>query len=110
LLDALDKFMFDGENCIRCNKKKRFEELTVGPAGFSICKACAAKISLDTKETHHCPVDNEALVKGMLGIVLVEKCVSCGGVWLDAKELRIFNDFIKREILAKGATLEILFP
>jgi Transcription factor zinc-finger len=102
--------MLDGENCIRCNRKKRFEELTVGPAGFSICKDCAAKISLDAQEKHHCPVDNEALVKGVFGIVLVEKCVSCGGVWFDAEELRIFNDFIKREVWAKSVTLEILFP
>jgi hypothetical protein len=102
--------MFDGENCIRCNKKYKFEELTAGPAGFSICKACAAKLSLDKAEKQHCPVDNGALVKSILGIVRVEKCVSCGGVWLDAEELRIFQDFIRREVWAKGSTLELLFP
>jgi hypothetical protein len=102
--------MFDGENCIRCNKKYKFEELTVGPAGFSICLACEAKLSIDNAEKHYCPVDNEALTKSILGVVLVEKCASCGGVWLDAVELRIFQDFIKREVWSKGSTLELLFP
>jgi hypothetical protein len=102
--------MFDGENCIRCNKKYKFEELTAGPAGFSICKACAAKINLDNEEKHHCPVDNEPLAKSILGLVLVEKCVSCGGVWFEAEELQIFKNFIKSEVWAKGLTLEILFP
>lgn len=102
--------MFDGENCIRCWKRYKFEELTAGPGAFSICKVCAAKISSEGKERRRCPVDNQELVKNMLAVVLVEKCLACGGVWLDAEELQIFTEYVKREVWAKGITLEILLP
>ena len=102
--------MFDGEKCIRCNKKFKFEELTLGPAGFSICKACAARINIEGKEKRRCHVDDQEMGKRVLGLMLVDQCVACGGIWFDAEEMKVFKDWIRREIWAKGIGLEILWP
>jgi predicted amidophosphoribosyltransferase len=94
--------MFDSENCIRCRKKYRFEELMTGPDGFGICKACAAKIDSVNEQKRRCPVDGQEMVKRLVGnAVLLDKCVACGGVWFDGDELRIVNDLIKEESFTK---------
>jgi hypothetical protein len=95
--------MFDGENCIRCRKKYKFEELTVGPDGFGICEACAAKINPAQEEKRRCPVDGQEMTKRLVGnVVLLDKCLVCGGVWFDGDELRIINNLIKEETFAQA--------
>ena len=79
--------MLDGERGIRCRKTYKFDELSVGPDGFSICTACKAKIN----------VANE------------EKRLSCGGVWFDGDELKIVNKLIKDEAFSTGFMLGWLF-
>ncbi|HKQ51381.1 MAG TPA: zf-TFIIB domain-containing protein [Pyrinomonadaceae bacterium] len=101
--------MFDGEKCFRCWKWHKFEELTAGPHGFSLCPRCAAKLSNEGKEKRRCPADNGELVKEIFGIVIADKCETCGGVWLDADELRALTEFIKREPWRRGLLTEIFF-
>lgn len=95
--------MFDGENYIRCRKKFKLEELTVAPEGFPICEACAAKISPAREEKRRCPMDGQEMTKRLVGhVVLLDKCLACGGVWFDGDELRIVNDLIKEETFTKA--------
>jgi hypothetical protein len=102
--------MFDGERCIRCQKKYKFEELTVGPEGFPMCEACAAKINPAKETKRRCPVDNQEMIKRLVGnVVLLDKCLSCGGVWFDGDELRIVNDLIKNKSFAEGLMLGWFF-
>lgn len=94
--------MFDSEICIRCRKKFKFDKLTVGPEGFPMCEACAAKINSGNEEKRRCPVDGQEMTKRLVGnVVLLDKCLACGGVWFDGDELRIVNDLIKEESFAK---------
>ena len=103
--------MFDGENCIRCRKKYRFEELRPGPDGFGICEACEAKINPAQEKKRLCPVDGQEMTKRLVGnVVLLDKCLSCGGVWFDGDELRIVNDLIKSENFNKGFMLGWFLP
>jgi hypothetical protein len=102
--------MFDGEKCFRCWKSYKFEELTAGPQGFSFCKRCAAKVNTDGKERRRCPTDNQEMAKRTFGVVIVDKCETCGGVWLDAEEQRALIEFIKLAPLTKGLLTEIFFP
>jgi TFIIB-like protein len=98
--------MFDGEPCIRCRKRYKFEELTAGPDGFGICEACAAKINPANEEKRRCPVDGQEMTKRLVGnAVLLDKCLACGGVWFDGGELRIVNDLIKEETFQKAMLL-----
>jgi hypothetical protein len=95
--------MFDGENCIRCRKRYKFEELKPTPGGFGICAACSAKIDTTNEKTRRCPVDNQEMVKRLVGnAVLLDKCLACGGVWFDGDELRIVNEMIKEESYARA--------
>jgi hypothetical protein len=102
--------MFDGEDCIRCGKWHKFEELTAGPQGFSLCKRCAAKLSTEGKEKRRCPADNREMVKRTFGVFAVDKCEACGGVWVEADELKALTAMIKRAPWTKGTYIEIFFP
>jgi hypothetical protein len=102
--------MFDGENCYRCGKWHKFEELTADARGFSFCGRCAAKFSNEGKEKRRCPDDNREMVKRAYGPFAVDKCEACGGVWLDADELRALTEFIKREPWRRGFLTGIFFP
>ncbi|HEX8922881.1 MAG TPA: zf-TFIIB domain-containing protein [Pyrinomonadaceae bacterium] len=98
--------MLDGERCIRCQKKYKFEELTLGPDGFGICEPCAAKINPANEEKRRCPVDGQEMTKRLVGnAVLLDKCLACGGVWFDGDELRIVNDLIKTQVFNEGMML-----
>jgi hypothetical protein len=98
-----EKNMLDGEPCIRCRKKFKFEELIPGPDGFSVCETCAAKINPALEETRRCPVDGQEMTKRLVGnAVLLDKCLACGGVWFDGDELRVVNNLIKEESFRKA--------
>jgi TFIIB-like protein len=87
--------MLDGEKCIRCKQRFKFEELKVGPDGFGICHACAAQIDSSTEPRRACPVDGTPMDKELVrGTMLIDRCRMCKGVWLDGDELEI----IRREV------------
>jgi hypothetical protein len=101
--------MFDGEDCFRCGKWHKFEELTADSHGFSFCGRCADKLSTEGKPRRRCPADGREMVKRALGIVLVDKCEACGGVWVEADELRALAELVKRDPRNR-VPLELLFP
>jgi NAD-dependent SIR2 family protein deacetylase len=102
--------MFDGEKCIRCHKKFKFEDLRPGPGGLAICEACAAKLRPDNEEKRRCPVDAQEMVKRVVGeMVILDKCLACGGVWFDGGELQIVNDLIKEQAFEKAFWTSFLF-
>ncbi|HYG81352.1 MAG TPA: zf-TFIIB domain-containing protein [Pyrinomonadaceae bacterium] len=88
--------MFDGENCYRCGKWHKFEELTGDEQGWSFCRRCAAKLSTEGKPRRRCPTDGREMVKRKYSFVLVDKCETCGGIWLDAGEQQALRDFARR--------------
>ena len=101
--------MFDSEPCVRCRKKFKFEDLHLGPDGFSICEPCEGKIALATEAKRRCPVDGSEMDKRMVaGVVLLDKCLSCGGVWFDDDELRIVNTLVKEREFQKAMALAML--
>jgi hypothetical protein len=84
--------MFDGERCIRCNTYYKFEELGVAPGGFSICRPCSEQIDPAKEKKRGCPVDGTEMRKEFVqDLVLIDRCTSCGGVWLDGDELRVIE-------------------
>jgi hypothetical protein len=98
--------MLDGERCIRCQKKYKFEELSAGPDGFSTCPTCAEKINPALEAKRRCPVDDQEMTKRLVGnVVILDKCLACGGVWFDGDELPIVNRLIKNEAFSKGMLL-----
>jgi TFIIB-like protein len=90
--------MFDGENCIRCNKYYKFEELEVGPDGFGICHNCAIRINPIGEKKHQCLNDGTEMKKELIyNRILLDKCPTCGGIWLDGDEIEIIRRVMKSE-------------
>ena len=78
--------MLDGEKCLRCHRHFKFEELRMGPDGFSICDECAGVVNNYSKELI-CPNDGQALGRQLIGQFLVANCPKCGGVWVEGAEI-----------------------
>lgn len=102
--------MILGENCVRCGKRYKFEELTPGPQGFSLCGRCAAKFSTEGKARRRCPDDGREMAKRAFGVVAADKCEKCVGLWLDAEEVDALAGFIRRTRWSRGVITEIFFP
>ena len=96
--------MFDGENCIRCGKHCKFEELKVLPNSFGLCAECAIKLDPTREPKRMCPHDGSEMRKDIFqDRVLMDKCDLCSGVWLDSGELEIIRDLAFRAGQATGA-------
>jgi hypothetical protein len=93
--------MLDGERCIRCKERFKFEQLEVGPDGFGICHACSEKIKGADEPRRHCPVDDSEMDKAFLrNIVLVDRCPKCKGIWFDGDELEIVEQGMRADNFA----------
>lgn len=76
-----------GEKCIRCNKqrtKRTFE-------GLPTCEECEAKIRVTTETKRRCPQDGQEMNKEVRLNVVIDRCPSCKGVWLDGGELELIQ-------------------
>lgn len=90
--------MFDGENCVRCNKRFKFEELAYSSSGMGRCSDCYAKTNPVNEPRRSCPHDNQQMNKELVyDQVLIDRCPSCGGVWLDGDELEIMKSIIEQQ-------------
>lgn len=83
-----------GKKCARCGKRTR-DEFQNQPT----CDACKSEMQLAIAESseakRNCPADGTLLQKQVAYSVIIDKCPTCGGVWLDSGELeRIDNDVI----------------
>lgn len=58
-------------------------------SALPICGNCAAELKQAREQTRSCPVDGTALSKEIVLNVVIDHCPRCGGVWLDAGELRL---------------------
>ena len=87
--------MFDGERCLRCRNHFKFEELTLGPGGYSLCPSCAPKID-PNEPARPCPADGSKMKKELIeNLVLIDRCESCGGMWFDKNEIEVIRDIVK---------------
>ena len=98
--DRRDKMSIFGEKCNRCRRRTRHTE-----AGEPICEACVQDMALLVQasgETDRlCPVDKVKMTKEIAHMIVVDRCPTCSGVWLDGGELeRLKGDVNEQAILA----------
>lgn len=55
-----------------------------------ICYRCAGDFMVDSESNRKCPVDNSSMQKLHKGSIVIDKCTTCGGVWLDGSEIDQF--------------------
>jgi hypothetical protein len=74
------------ELCARCRKPMRYTN--PGVDGVPTCPSCRA--ALDRPQPQGaCPGDGQPLEAQRVSNVAIDRCPSCGGVWLDEGELEL---------------------
>ena len=75
-----------GEKCVRCGRRFRGERRQL-----ATCNTCLAELRAAGEQVLQCPHDGYDLIKEVIHEVVIDRCLECGGVWLDAGELRLLQ-------------------
>lgn len=97
-----------GEKCDRCGSRTRNKE-----NGQAICEDCAQEMNLmlDASEEapRLCPIDGEKMSKEIAHMLVVDRCPSCQGVWLDGGELERLKGGVEEAAL-RAMTTGFTYP
>jgi hypothetical protein len=93
---------FFASKCVRCGHSTRREY-----HGKPTCETCRNELDIALAEANEaqrmCPSDASALKKALAHGVIIDRCPTCGGVWLDAGELeRVSEEVLQEVALASG--------
>ena len=92
-----------GEKCARCGRRRTRREY----AGLPTCEPCEemieAKIRAAKEQTRRCPLDGAEMAKEIVLSLVIDRCPSCRGVWLDGGELEEMRGTIE-----SGLTQQII--
>lgn len=80
-----------GERCARCGTTRTKDDFE----GLPTCDKCELEIQADREEERPCPMCSTAMNKSIVLNVVVDKCPSCHGAWLDAGELDLLKQAIE---------------
>ncbi len=95
-------------SCVRCGAP------VPGPSGDDLptCPRCVelvrARLQPETEPSRRCPVDGAAMAKDVVHMLVVDRCPTCSGVWLDGGELELLRRAVAggdREPLARTVVL-----
>ena len=89
------------ETCVHCHKNKTTREFENEPT----CPTCKIKILTEREPTRICPVDGATLLKEESHEIIIDRCPTCNGVWLDAGEIEAIKEAAQSEGLALGMVL-----
>ena len=92
-----------GDKCARCGSKTRHEV-----DGKATCVACDNEMQLlveaKGEELHLCPVDGATMSKEIAHMIVVDRCPTCQGVWLDGGELERLKGGVEASALMAMAS------
>jgi hypothetical protein len=87
-----------GAKCICCGRRTS-EDYNAKPT----CGACRKALELKLKaaqESHRtCPVDGAVMTKEVAYMMVIDRCPTCHGVWLDAEEMDHLTGDVAREAM-----------
>ena len=91
--------------CDRCGQRTRNKE-----EGKPVCDSCVKEMQmiLDAAQENIrlCPVDNSPMQKEIAHMLVIDKCPTCRGVWLDGGELdKLTGDLQLEAVTAMSAGL-----
>jgi hypothetical protein len=92
-----------GQKCDRCGTRTRNKE-----DDHPICNSCAEEMNLlvaaSEESERLCPIDGQKMVKEIAHMLVIDRCPSCQGVWLDGGELeRLKGGFEAATLTAMSA-------
>ena len=82
-----------GKTCVRCGDRltrKRFD-------GLPTCDTCRLALQAEREEQRACPSDGTPMKKGAIQDVIIDRCPTCNGIWLDGGELDLIKEMAKAE-------------
>ncbi len=91
-----------GEKCVRCGKRRTKHTFEGRPT----CESCEAELQTRAKpaldDAQKCPADGTVMAKDVVLNVVIDRCPSCNGVWLDGGELDLI-----RSAVANGVAMDL---
>jgi len=98
-----------GDKCARCGERRTRREYE----GLPTCEVCEelieAKIQAAKEQSRQCPIDGAEMAKEIALSLVIDRCPSCRGVWLDGGELEQMRSSIQSG-LAKDLIRTMTFP
>lgn len=86
------------KDCVHCHKNKTKRDFENQPT----CAACKSKILMSRETTRICPVDGATLLKEHNDEIIIDRCPTCKGVWLDAGEIEAIKEAAMQEGMTTG--------
>jgi hypothetical protein len=86
-----------GATCARCDQQRTRSKVDDIPT-CDECHERIVKLKAAAEEKRPCPIDGVPMVKEVVHMLVIDRCPTCHGVWLDAEEL----DAIKKASQAEG--------
>ena len=97
-----------GEKCDRCGTRTRHKE-----DDHPICEACVEEMNLMLEAAEEserlCPIDGTKMGKEIAHMLIVDRCPSCQGIWLDGGELERLKGGVEEAAL-KAMTTGFTYP
>src|SRR5262249_7703448 len=98
-----------GAKCARCGKRRTQREYEGLPTCESCEKLIEAKVRAAKEQTRRCPLDGAEMAKEVVLNLIIDRCPSCRGVWLDGGELEDMRKAIEAG-LAQEFVRGMVFP
>lgn len=81
---------------IPCDKCHKEVDTTMSIREGVICAQCQSRLQAAKSEpTRTCLHDGQAMQKDLVLNIIIDKCPSCGGVWLDGGEINLIKDTLR---------------
>lgn len=84
-----------GKTCVRCGKNRANRST----AGVPTCESCEellqASVKAKGETARQCPLHSTSMTKEIVCNIVIDRCPSCNGVWLDGGELDLLKQAIK---------------
>jgi hypothetical protein len=97
-----------GTTCIRCGTSIPRPEGAEAPTCASCADLLEGRARSADEPSRCCPVDGSAMGKNMVHGLLVDRCPSCHGVWLDGGELDLLEHAVADGDESRLATTVVL--
>jgi hypothetical protein len=86
------------DKCVCCGQRTR-ERYEDKPTCESCRKVLELKLAAASERRHACPVDGAVMTKTVVHMMVIDRCPTCHGVWLDAGELDCLTGEAAREAM-----------
>lgn len=77
-----------GEKCVRCGNQRTKKE----HEGLPTCDECQQKLKAEREDKRRCPIDGAEMAKDVILNVILDRCPTCHGIWLDKGELDLIKE------------------